>query len=907
MILLLLLISVPVAAEAPVPVLSLPDELSLLERDHRGMTIELTLPSYRLVTAQGPEGLCRRVVVDGWGRTAHIGRPELPRLGCSIPLPGGGGLSAEVLEVEFDHHDIERLYPVQPLSPESGGAQLVKGITGTWPAALVEVDPPAVQRGRRLARVLFQPIQWDQSSGGLRCATRLRVRLTYERSSPNPLAVPPEAVEGTISAGGMSGNPGSPLDGALRIEVEQDGFYAMDYTQELLAAGRSPGEVDAIDPSTLKLFNRGRQVPVLVVSPEKDPPWPGGNFFFYGRGIDSACTTTNVYWLYWNGSPGMRMGWVNGTLSGGTALSAATTNTVRVEENHRLWEATPGAPEQDYWFWDLLTAPVSTSCQLQVIDPAPGEWDGTLRVSYRGRSTSTPHPNHHTRVQVNGLEVGDQFWDGDHIFVQEVSIPSTVLTPGVNTVSVSCPGDTGAVVDSIYLNWIELDYRRRLRAADNELHLVTGGSGPQIFAVNGFTEPVVAVLDITSPPDVKQVLGVGISEAGGQYMAVFRHGGAGSAQYLALAPGRFQTPAAVQGWTSPGLWAGGDGADYILVTPREFLPAAEPLVLFRQNQGYRAVAVALEDIYDEFNQGIADPAALKAFLSRAYHGWPAPAPLFVLLLGDANTDYLDYFGTGKQSRVPVHLSLSELGLTPDDNWYVCVEGDDVLPEMCIGRLPARDAVMAKRMISRVLAHEQSTAAAPGRSMFVADDEPVFESLNETLVGMLPAGVVADRVYLSQYTAVDDATDDIVRGINLGEMIVHYNGHGSVTGWAGEYMLLPGDVALLTNADDLSFVLTMTCLNGYFSHPFYYCLAEELASAQTGGGIGCFSPSGLSYTWEQDLLAPEIFSMIFDQGEDRLGVIVTEAKLAAHALGGSDVMVSMFTLLGDPASRLKSWE
>ena len=121
------------------------------------------------------------------------------------------------------------------------------------------------------------------------------------------------------------------------------------------------------------------------------------------------------------------------------------------------------------------------------------------------------------------------------------------------------------------------------------------------------------------------------------------------------------------------------------------------------------------------------------------------------------------------------------------------------------------------------------------------------------------------------------------------------------------MLLPGDVALLTNADDLSFVLTMTCLNGYFSHPFYYCLAEELASAQTGGGIGCFSPSGLSYTWEQDLLAPEIFSMIFDQGEDRLGVIVTEAKLAAHALGGTDVMVSMFTLLGDPASRLKSWE
>jgi hypothetical protein len=211
------------------------------------------------------------------------------------------------------------------------------------------------------------------------------------------------------------------------------------------------------------------------------------------------------------------------------------------------------------------------------------------------------------------------------------------------------------------------------------------------------------------------------------------------------------------------------------------------------------------------------------------------------------------------------------------------------------------------MVSRLLAHEQSTAAAPGRAQFVADDEPVFEWLNETLAAMLPTGVVPDRVYLDQYAAVDDATADIVQGINLGEMIVHYNGHGSVTNWAGEYMFQSADVASLTNADALTFVVTMTCLNGYFSHPFYYCLAEELAVAPSGGAFGCFSPSGLSYTWEQELLSPQIYSLIFDMGEDRLGVIATEAKLAAHGQGATDVMVSMFTLLGDPASRLKSWE
>ncbi len=908
--LLLLLLTVPAGALTPGPALSLPGELDLRDRDSRGMTLELNLPTYRLVPTAGPDGPCRRVVVDGWARTSDIGLPELPRLGCTIPLPEGSALSAEILDVDYEHHQLQRLFPVLTLSPEGGGTERCIGGTGIYPAALVAVDPPAVRRGARMARVLFQPFQWDPSAGNLRCATRLLVRLSFVQPAVGAVASP-EAPPGTGSAisspGGLVGLPGPRSDGALRIEVEEDGLHAIDYVAALLSTGLSHGEVDAIDRATLKLFNRGREVPVLVAGPEKDVPWPEGSLIFYGQAMESSFTGTNVYWLYWNGPPGKRMDVVNGSLAGGGRLVTSTTETVHVEENHRMWEAAPGAPEEDYWFWDMLTAPSSMDYQLEIPNLAPGVWDGTLRVCCRGRSTAAPHPNHHTRVRVNGVEAGDQFWDGDHVFVQEMTITSDLLAQGLNTITVNCPGDTGAAVDSIYVNWIELDYRRRLRAMDDQLWITTAGAGPQVIAVHGFSEPEVAVFDISSHLSVKRVVGVGISEAGGGFTAAWRETAGGPARYQALTSGRFRSPASVEGWTSPGLWAGGDGADYILITPREFLAAADPLVSYRQGQGLRAVSVALEDIYDDFNHGIADPAALQAFLGHAYREWPAPAPEFVLLLGDANTDYLDYFGTGKQSRVPVHLSLSELGLTPDDNWYVCVEGDDVLPEMCIGRLPASDLDMAGRMVARLLAHEQSTAAVPARALFIADDEPVFESLNETLLAMLPNGMVPGRVYLSQYGVVDDATEDIVRGFNIGEIIVHYNGHGSVTGWAGEYMFRSADVASLSNEDALTFVLTMTCLNGYFSHPFYYCLAEELATAELGGGFGCFSPSGLSYTWEQDLLAPEIFSLIFDEGEDRLGVIVTEAKVAAHALGATDVMVSMFTLLGDPASRLKSWE
>jgi len=901
LILAALLLLLPVAAQTSEPPVNVPQGITVLEQDRWGAVLELRVPAWELVEAVGPDGPCRRVRLEGWARTARTGWPELPLIGCAIPLAATDGLQVEVLHASSVRLAAERLYPVPPLRESDEAVWRAAPVSGCYPSDLVRVDQSAVRRGSKSVRLVFQPFQWDAAAGQLVCAEVLRVRLSFFEDRPVTPSMP---LDGGPTM--MEGTPGIHLQGALRIEVEEDGLYAMDFRQAMLDAGLDEGEVDVIDPATLKLFNQGHEIPMAVAQDGHEAPWPGGTMFFYGEGIDSQFTATNVYWLYWGGgTAGARMTVSSGAPVPGAPLATVSTETLRFEENHRLWETTPGAPANDYWFWDLMTAPATRDCQLYVPRPAPGTWEGTLRVCYQGRSTASPHPNHHTQVLLNAVDLDDQFWDGDQIFTQETGFSSSLLNHGWNTVSVDCPGDTGATVDSAYLNWIEVEYRRRLVADDDSL-LISAGNGPENIIVQGFTGPLVAVLDITDPLAVRRLTGVQVSGAGSAFSAIFGNKAAGGATYLALTPDSFRSPVGVASWSSPGLRSGGTGADWIIITPREFLAAVQPLVNHRMNEGFRAMAVAVEDVYNEFSHGLADPAALKAFLGWAYGHWPAPAPLYVLLLGDANTDYLDHFGTGKLGLVPVHLSLTELGLTPDDNWYVAVEGDDVLPEMCIGRLPASDAAMAERVVTRLLASEQSTAPAPAHAMFVADDEAAFEQLNETLAAMLPKGLPPDRVYLSEYGDPDDVTEDIVRGIGRGEMIVHYNGHGSVTAWAGEDIFNNDDAAGLGN-DDLPFVLTMTCLNGYFAQPFTYCLGEVFATAENGGGLASLSPSGLSYTWEQGLLAPAIFDLIFTEGEDRLGVIVTEAKSEAHALGATDEMVSMFTLLGDPASRLKSWE
>ncbi len=66
---------------------------------------------------------------------------------------------------------------------------------------------------------------------------------------------------------------------------------------------------------------------------------------------------------------------------------------------------------------------------------------------------------------------------------------------------------------------------------------------------------------------------------------------------------------------------------------------------------------ALEAIYDTYGGGRINPEAIKTFLTQAYETWPAPAPLYVLLVGDGLPDMLI-------ARLPVH-DLDELDIVID--------------------------------------------------------------------------------------------------------------------------------------------------------------------------------------------------------------------------------------------------
>jgi len=100
------------------------------------------------------------------------------------------------------------------------------------------------------------------------------------------------------------------------------------------------------------------------------------------------------------------------------------------------------------------------------------------------------------------------------------------------------------------------------------------------------------------------------------------------------------------------------------------------------------------------------------------------------------------------------------------------------------------------------------------------------------------------------------------------------------------------------------MLTMNCLNGYFVAPGFDSLAEAFLKAEGRGTIGAFSPSGLSLDGPAHQLHRALLAELTAGGHERLGDAVLAAQSAYAASGEMPELLSIYHLLGDPATSLR---
>ncbi len=326
-------------------------------------------------------------------------------------------------------------------------------------------------------------------------------------------------------------------------------------------------------------------------------------------------------------------------------------------------------------------------------------------------------------------------------------------------------------------------------------YLASGDYAAQAPVEGLIKTDIALLLDVTASHDNRPSWLSG-TEVGGDGTLRFRAEAGRS--YLAVTPEAVYRPV-VRKPTAGRLKSKRSEADYLLIAPREFLPVTQPLLELRRNQGLTVKAVTIEDIYSEFGFGEPTPQAVKDFLSYAYHHWEHPSLRYVVLFGDATYDYKDYLGTGVSNQVPPLMVKTRYLWTTSDPTYAAVNGDDLLPDLAIGRLPAATVVEARQMVEKILAYEGGEASLREGVVLVADDADRagnFEADANELASTVLASRNPKRIYLSQLGA--GATQDaILEAFDEGASLMSYLGHGGIHLWASENVFNIWDVPSLT--------------------------------------------------------------------------------------------------------------
>ncbi|NIA32003.1 MAG: hypothetical protein GWP06_19105, partial [Actinobacteria bacterium] len=147
------------------------------------------------------------------------------------------------------------------------------------------------------------------------------------------------------------------------------------------------------------------------------------------------------------------------------------------------------------------------------------------------------------------------------------------------------------------------------------------GSVPEMLKISG-----------QGPAELSQIMT--FSQGSSSYTVIFSDSSESKNKYILFDNAGLKKPDRLVLAHSANLSATDNGADYIIITHPLFAEQAQRLADYRrQHNHFRTKVVTIDDIYNEFNNGIADPYAIHRFLQYARQHWIAPAPSYLLLFG----------------------------------------------------------------------------------------------------------------------------------------------------------------------------------------------------------------------------------------------------------------------------------
>ncbi|MBN2208911.1 MAG: hypothetical protein JW759_06420 [Candidatus Coatesbacteria bacterium] len=915
---------------------------------HCSVDFEAPAPAFRWEELEGD--LYDVVKVAGCESVGEPGKPDVPFLGFLLAAPSVCEPSVTCESVQSEEFSGFHLAPCSRLVRADVGDTIALeprfeldeeqyGADAYYPDSVVKAEFFGVLRGQPLIRVVVFPVRFNPVSKSLQVISRATFTVHFDAktteshgsgagilyseigsssrmvSAVQSCVANPDDVQPIL----VRDVPGSEEDvtplaagsGEYKIAVKENRIYKVTGAN-MAAAGIT---LSTIAPARLAVRNLGRDVAILVEDGGDGSFDQSDYLLFWGEAPDSEFTNDNIYWLSFDQGSALRMQEVDAAPAGGAPVATSFVCTSRFEQDTSYWQNFPDSEGEDHYFWGAYVAvPDTETYPFEIHNLSSEVFNATMVVEFRGRTdVQGVNPDHHTKITLNDQLIDDQTWNGKIKLVRTMTCPQSLLRNGRNELKVDYPGDL-TLVDQVFFNYFQITYLATFVATAGVLGFSPQETGLTEFRVSGFSSDDVVAFDVTDPLGVRDLANVSVGPDGDGYAVSFQDDTSPEKRYVVAQSSVFKTGTSLLRDDPSSLKSSANRADYIIISHPNFIDAAEGIAQHHAAKGEAVLVADIEDIYDEFSFGLKSPQAIKDFLEYAYESFSGPPPTDVLLVGDANMDYRNRIGR-EVDFVPTHVyndpdTEHGIGETPTDNWFVCVDGSDILPDMNVGRICAKRASDVSDVLAKIQAYDNGQASGDwlNRVLFVADEETESVNLNGNLsMFYLPTDYEDTHINYSSYGSGQEAKQAIISNLNQGCLLVNYAGHGNVHLWA-QGMFSSGDVATLTNGVRMPFVITLTCLNGFF--PYWdstACMGDVFMRTAGKGAIASWSPTGIESAPNHLILAETFFESVFYDFNCYLGAATTTAKVLGYARGGYrsyfDCIIETFTLFGDPGLAL----
>jgi len=497
------------------------DFVEISERTSTSVVIAIKPFNVKLQRANIDGKNYHRVEIPGYGLSTIPGEPMLPQSGILLEIPPEAQVSTTVLESVYDESAEIHVLPAPEIIEVPQTDQIsyrylenlaLYESDNYWPRNLVEAAGTGKIRGRKVARIQINPIQYNPAQNSLRIYTTLKIKINFggtAQSRGNRRTHSGDRFDRIANSLILNSTPGLKTPPQIKFSsnwynsqneyyklfVSQEGIYVITYG-ELVNAGVA---VDQNDLQSLKILNRGEEIPIWIEGPAETTFGPENTIYFYGdrhRSSESYYgffTDTNVYWLTYEGGPGKRYDLVSDI--GAPAVSVGyyweSAHIEQDNEFHRANTTSEIEPEEG-WIWRFFFDDEREVIELKLRGIFEEVSICTLRVRLYGTTLDPVSPDHHVRFSINEQVIDDVFFDERMELIRTIAFPTTLLREGNNKVEIHLVPDTGAEINQIYLDWIELIYPRVHAAGEDNLKFTYENSGqsPEFSLVNFKNEDI---------------------------------------------------------------------------------------------------------------------------------------------------------------------------------------------------------------------------------------------------------------------------------------------------------------------------------------------------------------------------------------------------------------------------------